>query len=729
MPMDLDAALQTFIAESRELLTEMESALLGLDQGADAAPSAESINAIFRAAHTIKGSAGLFGLDHIVAFTHVAESLLDEVRDGHIAVDEELVVLLLSCCDHISALIEALADGQTESTEASEAAGAPLLTQLKRYLQPAATQHAVAVSEAQVERIERDVSDADELWHLSLRFGPEVLRLGLDPLSFIRYLAKLGRIVGMATLPDALPDAAAMDPEVCYLGFEIAFASNADKAAIENVFEFVRDECQLRILPPRSRVGDFMQLIEELPETAVRLGEILVACGSVTAHELAQALAQQSAAPGGAEAAPLLGNILVESEVVQPAVVEAALARQKQVVERQKQGSDGRSAEARSIRIDAERLDQLIDLVGELIIAGASADLLARQLNSPELREATSRMAGLVQEVRDNALQLRMVKIGATFNRFQRVVHDVARELDKDIALQISGEDTELDKTVIEKIGDPLLHLVRNAMDHGIESAEMRLARGKPAKGLLRLNAFHDSGSIVIEVSDDGGGLRRDRILAKAVERGLVEADARLSDQEVFALIFEPGFSTAEQVTNLSGRGVGMDVVKRNITALRGTVGIASQEGQGTTVTVRLPLTLAIIDGFLVNVGGAVFVVPLDMIEECIEHRAEPGQDFSNLRGEVLPLVRLRDFLEIEAEPPRRESVVVVHSAGRRAGLVVDALLGEFQTVIKPLSRVFAQVRCISGSTILGSGEVALILDIAALLNDITSTHRAAKLG
>jgi len=727
--MDLDAALQTFIAESRELLTEMESALLGLDQGADAAPSAESINAIFRAAHTIKGSAGLFGLDHIVAFTHVAESLLDEVRDGHIAVDEELVVLLLSCCDHISALIEALADGQTESTEASEAAGAPLLTQLKRYLQPAATQHAVAVSEAQVERIERDVSDADELWHLSLRFGPEVLRLGLDPLSFIRYLAKLGRIVGMATLPDALPDAAAMDPEVCYLGFEIAFASNADKAAIENVFEFVRDECQLRILPPRSRVGDFMQLIEELPETAVRLGEILVACGSVTAHELAQALAQQSAAPGGAEAAPLLGNILVESEVVQPAVVEAALARQKQVVERQKQGSDGRSAEARSIRIDAERLDQLIDLVGELIIAGASADLLARQLNSPELREATSRMAGLVQEVRDNALQLRMVKIGATFNRFQRVVHDVARELDKDIALQISGEDTELDKTVIEKIGDPLLHLVRNAMDHGIESAEMRLARGKPAKGLLRLNAFHDSGSIVIEVSDDGGGLRRDRILAKAVERGLVEADARLSDQEVFALIFEPGFSTAEQVTNLSGRGVGMDVVKRNITALRGTVGIASQEGQGTTVTVRLPLTLAIIDGFLVNVGGAVFVVPLDMIEECIEHRAEPGQDFSNLRGEVLPLVRLRDFLEIEAEPPRRESVVVVHSAGRRAGLVVDALLGEFQTVIKPLSRVFAQVRCISGSTILGSGEVALILDIAALLNDITSTHRAAKLG
>ncbi|MGM9512849.1 chemotaxis protein CheA [Roseateles sp. DB2] len=725
--MDLDAALQTFIAESRELLTEMESALLGLDQGSEPGQLGEAVNAIFRAAHTIKGSSGLFGLDHIVAFTHVTESVLDEVRDGRVAIDEELVVLLLSCCDHISALIELLAGGQLTSTEASEASGAPLLAQLKRYLQP--PPHAVAMPEAQVERIARQSDDTDEHWHISLRFGPDVLRMGLDPLSFLRYLGKLGRIVGIATLPDALPAAPAMDPETCYLGFEIAFSSVADKAAIENVFEFVRDDCQLRILPPHSRIGDFLALIEDLPEANLRLGEILVACGSVTARELERALALQSQAPGGVEAAPLLGNILVDNEVVQPAVVEAALARQKQMVERQKGGGDARGAESRSIRIDAERLDQLIDLVGELIIAGASADLLARQLDHSELREATSRMASLVQDVRDTALQLRMVKIGATFNRFQRVVHDVARELDKDIGLQISGEDAELDKTVIEKIGDPLMHLVRNAMDHGIESAEMRLARGKPAKGLVRLNAFHDSGSIVIEVSDDGGGLRRDRILAKAVERGLVEPEARLSDQEVFQLIFEPGFSTAEQITNLSGRGVGMDVVKRNITALRGTVGINSQEGVGTTVSVRLPLTLAIIDGFLINVGGAVFVVPLDMIEECIELRAETGQDFCNLRGEVLPLIRLRDALEIDADPPRRESVVVVRSNGQQAGLVVDALLGEFQTVIKPLSRVFSQVRCISGSTILGSGEVALILDVVALLGSASSSQGLARLG
>jgi two-component system chemotaxis sensor kinase CheA len=309
-----------------------------------------------------------------------------------------------------------------------------------------------------------------------------------------------------------------------------------------------------------------------------------------------------------------------------------------------------------------------------------------------------------------------MVKIGATFGRFQRVVHDVARDLGKDVALVIDGEDTELDKTVVEKIGDPLMHLVRNAMDHGIEPADVRLARGKPAQGTLKLNAFHDSGSIVITVQDDGGGLKRDRILAKALEHGLVEAGHHMSDSEVYALIFEPGFSTAETVTNLSGRGVGLDVVKRNITALRGTVELTSQEGVGTTVTVRLPLTLAIIDGFLVGVGNSVFAIPLDMIEECVAYSAEPGHDYTNLRGEVLPFIRLRSLFAIKGAPTRSENIVVLKHAEQKAGLVVDTLLGEFQTVIKPLGTMFNQVTCISGSTILGSGDVALILDVPALV-------------
>jgi two-component system chemotaxis sensor kinase CheA len=312
-----------------------------------------------------------------------------------------------------------------------------------------------------------------------------------------------------------------------------------------------------------------------------------------------------------------------------------------------------------------------------------------------------------------------MVKIGATFNRFQRVVHDVARELGKDIGLAVDGEDAELDKTVVEKIGDPLMHLVRNAMDHGIEPADVRVAAGKPARGMIKLNAFHESGSIVIQVSDDGGGLRKEKILAKAIERGLVDADRKLTDAEIYNLIFEAGFSTAEKITNLSGRGVGMDVVKRNITALRGSVDVGSSEGQGTTVTVRLPLTLAIIDGFLVQVGDSVFVIPLDTIEECIEFAAEPGQDYSNLRGQVLPFIRLRSLFHIGGAPTRRESIVVLRFGKVRAGLVVDTLLGEFQTVIKPLSPIFSEVRCISGSTILGTGDVALILDVGALLQAV----------
>jgi two-component system chemotaxis sensor kinase CheA len=549
-------------------------------------------------------------------------------------------------------------------------------------------------------------------WHLSLRFGPDVLRNGMDPLSFIRYLKTLGEIKTIVALADAMPAPDAMDPEACYLGFEIAFSSCADKATIEGVFDFVLEDSAVRILPPDSRVDEFVALIKALPEEPVRLGEILVRCGTVTAHELEAALQQQAASQPTLQP---LGSLLVEQGRVQAEVVQAALDKQNQIKE-------VKSRERGSVRVDADKLDRLIDLVGELIIASASAGLAARGTQSAELHEAHSTLAGLVEEVRDSALQLRMVKIGGTFTRFQRVVHDVSRELGKDIALQVSGEDTELDKTVVEKIADPLTHLVRNAMDHGIEPAAVRAERGKPAQGTVRLNAYHDSGSIVIEVGDDGGGLRRERILAKAVERGLVEPGRTLTEAETYALIFEPGFSTAEQVTNLSGRGVGMDVVKRNIEALRGSVGITSAPGVGTTVTVRLPLTLAIINGFQVAVGRSVFVVPLEMVEECVAYSAEPGQDYTNLRGEVLPFIRLRELFEIEGQPSSRQNIVVVRTGGQKLGLVVDRLLGEFQTVIKPLSKMFAHVKGISGSSILGNGSVALILDVPALLS-LTQTQ------
>ena len=711
--MNLDDALQTFVLESCELLEDMENALLAVEQAED---KSEMVNAIFRAAHTIKGSSGLFGLDHVVAFTHGVESVLDRLRSGKLEINDQLVVLLLSCCDQIRALVERIAQGQKEADQALQQQGEPLLAQLRTFLAPAASQADLPVAvkqqdEATLQRIHGEGVHSEH-WHISLRFGPDVLRNGLDPLSFIRYLGTLGQIAAIETHADSLPPLAQMDPELCYLGFEIALQSDASKTTIENVFEFVQGECQLRILPPHSLITEYVNLLQQQQGDVQRLGEMLLSCGTLTAQELDAALNAQSDSPNKP-----IGTILVEQGSVQPAVVEAALTKQKQVKETG-------AAESRSIRVDADKLDQLINLVGELIIAGASVNLIAHKARIVELQESTSKLSMLVEEVRDSALQLRMVKIGATFGRFQRVVHDVSRELGKNVALYINGEDTELDKTVVEKIGDPLMHLVRNSLDHGIESAELRAQRGKPAQGTLVLNAFHDSGSIVITVQDDGGGLKRERILAKAIERGLIDAGHHLIDAEVYGLIFEPGFSTAEKVTNLSGRGVGLDVVKRNITALRGTVGLSSVEGEGTTVTVRLPLTLAIIDGFLVEVGKSVFAIPLDMIEECVAYTAEPGHNYTNLRGQVLPFIRLRELFGIKAQASRSENIVVLKHAGQKAGLVVDKLLGEFQTVIKPLGEMFNQVKCISGSTILGSGDVALILDVPAIVNRCVNDSR-----
>jgi len=725
--MNLDQALQTFIVEARELLDDMEDALLKVASEED--PS-ESINAIFRAAHTIKGSAGLFGLDVVVGFTHVAESLLDEVRAGQVALSDTLIQVLLASRDHIASLIDAV-DAREGAAGAELAPQGELLMQrLRQHMAGAAnaapavpsTSPLVAPTDAERAASPTLASDGAHHWHLSLRFGPGVLKNGMDPLSFIRYLGTLGTIAHIVTLPDALPALDELDPECCYLGFEIAFTSDADKATIENVFEFVIDDCAVRILPPHSRVDEYLELIAKLPEESARLGEILVRCGSLTERELEAAL--QSQQTGQAEQpGQKIGTILAEQGSVAPVVIAAALAKQKQV----KDVKEARAQESQSIRVDADKLDHLINLVGELIIASAGANLLSRRTGNAELQERHSTLSGLVEEVRDSALQLRMVKIGATFNRFQRVVHDVSREIGKDIGLVVSGEDTELDKTVVEKIGDPLTHLVRNAIDHGIDAPEQRAARGKPARGTVSLNAYHDSGSIVIEVSDDGGGLNRERILAKATERGLIEPGRVLSDGEVYDLVFEPGFSTAEQVTNLSGRGVGMDVVKRNITALRGSVHIASEAGVGTTVTVRLPLTLAIINGFQVGVGKAVFVMPLDMVDECVEFSSDAGHDYTNLRGQVLPFIRLRDLFEVAGEPGPRQNIVVVKHAGQKFGLVVDTLVGEAQTVIKPLSKMFAQVRGISGSSILASGDVALILDVPVLLQYSQATRPADR--
>jgi len=719
MSVNLDQALQTYIAEARELLQDMEDSLLRLENDPH---DEDMIGAIFRAAHTIKGSAGLFGLDPIVKFTHIVEDVLDRVRDGDVAIEADLVAVLLESCDHMLELVNIVAEQGGQLDDAAQARESNLRERLQAYQ---ANVHAEDITslETRVSVAEEKViplisSGGGEVssdnWHISLRFGQNVLRDGMDPLSFLRYLATLGEIVSITTLPDAMPEAANMDAETCYLGFEIDFKTDADKATIANVFEFAREGSLIHILPPHSKLAEYVELIRLLPENEIRVGEILVTTGALTQQELEDGLsAQQTSAQLDGSTTPL-GKILVDQGSVDHEVVQAAL--DKQVMTK-----DIKSKESSYIRVQADKLDELINLVGELVIAGAGANMLAHRSKDSAQQEATSVITGLVEEIRNSALNLRMVQIGETFNRFQRVVRDVGHELGKDIDLLITGADAELDKTVVEKIGDPLMHLVRNAMDHGIESAEKRQAAGKPAKGTLRLNAYHDSGSIVIEISDDGGGLNRDRILQKAKERGLIADGATPGDQEIYNLIFEAGFSTAEAVTNLSGRGVGMDVVRRNITALRGSVNLASERGVGTTVSIRLPLTLAIIDGFLVGVGQSSYVVPLDMVLECVEltqaeRQVTSESGYLNLRGEVLPFVLLRDHFEIEGARARRENVVVVQCSGKKSGLVVDELMGEFQTVIKPLGKIFSKLRGISGSTILGSGEVALILDVPSLV-------------
>lgn len=715
--MNLQAAKQTFLDESLDLLHDMEETLLSFDHRAS---EPEAVNALFRAAHTIKGSAGLFAYDEVVRFTHFVESVLDRLRGGAIAASPELVTVLLESGDHIETLVKNAIDGKSLSAEASDR-GEALLGRLSEYLP--AKEGAVALPASSDEPASEVAVDGGARlggnnWHISFRPGREVLRDGMDPIAFIHYLATLGEIVHIETVPDALPAIGALDPEQCYLGFEIELKSGASRQDIRAAFEFIEADSLLRILPPDAKLEEYIALVQELPEAPSRLGEILVACGALTRCELEQALAAQvPVAPSVDRGAPRLGEILTQTGTVPVPVVNAALDKQRRSEEK-------RAAEARSVKVPAEKLDILIDLVGELVIAASGTNLLAQKARRADLVESASQVSRLVEDVRDAALRLRMVQIGEVFGRFPRVVRDLSRELGKEIDLAITGAETELDKSMVERLGDPLMHLVRNAMDHGLEPADQRTAAGKPARGVIGLEARHESGSIVIEVKDDGRGLDRERVLRKAIEKGLITESQSLDDNEVFALIMQPGFSTAEQVTNLSGRGVGMDVVRAAVEALRGSVHIQSEPGRGSTMRLTLPLTLAIIDGFQVGLDHARFILPLDLVVECIDLPASHNEariDLLNLRGQALPFVRLRRLFELPGPAPRRQNVVIVQHANRRAGLVVDALLGECQTVIKPLGALFERLQGISGSTILPSGDVGLILDVPQLVQLATA--------
>ena len=713
-------AMPAFISEAAEQIEAIETLLLELEEQPD---NRDLLDSLFRCAHTVKGSAGIFGLNRVVEFTHHVETLLDKMRDGDIALNPDISTLLLQCNDQIKFLVDTAADESADTPEQKDTR-ADLVVQLRSLTEGQAP--TVVVGAAPSASSSSSAPAGLRVWNISARFGMETFRNGMDPLSIARYLSGMGRVVSVRSGVDTVPALVNLNPESCYLSFALELETAATREDIEGAFSFVLDDCQFDVVAPETDDQKMARAIEEMPETP-RLGAMLVSVGALSQDKLDQVLSTQQQTRGMPSVGkPKLGDLLESQAGVAPEVVAAAVAKQQKLRE-------NAPSEERYIRVQADRLDAVINLLGELVIAGAGATLLARETHHESLIEANLQMNGLIEEIRNGTLGLRMVPVGETFSRFRRVVRDTASSLGKEVNFEIVGGDAELDKSMVEKIADPLMHLVRNSLDHGLETPQERLAAGKSRAGHLTLSARHETGAILIRIDDDGRGINRERVLQRAWNRGLVEQGVVPSDNDINMLIFEPGFSTAEQVTNLSGRGVGMDVVRRNIEALRGSIRLNSHPGVGLQVDIRLPLTLAIIDGFLVGVGASKFVLPLESVVEVIEAADQhtrvdaSGRHVLELRGQILPVVRLRTLYTIESSLPDRVSVVVVNSPRGKFGIEVEVLLGQHQTVIKPLGRLFKSLRGISGSSILGSGEVALILDVVSLGDLVTVEAIAAS--
>jgi two-component system, chemotaxis family, sensor kinase CheA len=695
--MDLDTR-HVLVGEARELLANMETALLEIERdGYDA----ERINAVFRAAHTIKGSSGLFGLVLIERFCQRMENVLDDVRAGKLRPEPPLFALVLECGDYIARLVDAI-EGEREHDDPDPVARERLLAELARWSGAAPA----AARSPQGSRAETPAAKPrPQPHHLSMRCTPDLLADGVCPSAYLEHLATMGELTYVCTVTDALPSRQGYMPGQSYFGFEVGVCTALAAEELRTAFELAAEKLTVRIFAAGTPQEELLAHLEGFVAERDELHDAFYAAGLLSPP-------REPVAPEG----------LPQKRATEVAPAGSA-ANAKPADER-------RAAEQRMVKVDAGRLDQLINLVGELVIASEGARVSAQNKATPRdaMVEAVARVTQLVEHIRDRALTMRMTPIGDIFQRFPRVVRDVSRELDKQIELEISGADSELDKSMVEKLADPLLHIVRNAIDHGIEPVSERVQSGKPAAGHVGLHAHHESGCIVVEVRDDGRGLDPARLRKKAIERGVVSETDVLSREDCYQLIFAPGFSTAEAVTSLSGRGVGMDVVKRNLEALRGEIEIESEVGRGTTFRLRLPLTLAIIEGFHVEVGDTTFVIPLDMVEECVDLRERDGrQHVLNLRGKPLPFVRLRDVFKLDAPPSARESLVVVSAGHHRVGVVVDRLLGNSQAVIKPLGQLFRGLHGVSSSTILGDGSVALILDVPAIVG--AAVRAAAQTG
>jgi two-component system chemotaxis sensor kinase CheA len=680
--------------EANEILVELEAALLALEETPE---DDELIDRIFRALHTIKGSGAMFGFDDIAAFTHEVETVFDQVREGKMTVSRELINLSLLSRDYILALLDG--DGGDEKTAAE------LISAIHKLVPGREAATGTNQTSKPDEGEEEASRVAQEMVTYRIRFRPDrnILKTGTNPVLLLDELATLGSAT-ITGFTDEVPPLGEMDPTSCYVYWDIILTTDRGENAIRDVFIFVEDECRIEI----KEIDALTVLETDINDDYKKLGEILVDRGDVSSEALTEVLTGQQR----------LGERLVAASVVASGAVESAATEQTHVRKIRKERKE--TVAASTIRVDAARLDNLVDLVGEIVTVQARLSQKAAGMDDPDLILIAEEVERLTTELRDSTMSIRMLPIGTTFGIFNRLVRDLTQDLGKDVKLELKGSETELDKTVIDQLKDPLVHIIRNSIDHGVEAPDIRSAVGKPSQGCVRLSAAHSGANVLITVSDDGKGLDAGAIFKKAVEKGLVAEDARLSESEIFSLIFEPGFSTAREVTGISGRGVGMDVVKRSIEMLRGSIDVRSQAGKGTKITLKLPLTLAIIDGLMVKVGDGYFVLPLSAVEECVgcsQQEVERANDrrIMNIRGEIVPYLRLRNVFDLDTTVAESEQVVVAAAGGDRIGLGVDQVVGQHQTVIKSLGRAYKDVKGTSGATILGDGTVALILDIPEL--------------
>jgi two-component system chemotaxis sensor kinase CheA len=656
--MELDPT-ETFRQEAAELLDSLELALLDLSQTPQ---DRELIDTAFRALHTIKGSGAMFGFEQVAAFTHDFETAFDLIRKGEIEANRDIVSVALAAKDYIRALIE-----DPASTDAI--IGEAILDDLKRFVSVPDTPRAADAAHPAA-----SASAGQAGWRIGIAFEPDILRNGTNPLALLDDLRALGPCEIAANL-DNVPELDALDPEACLVTWDVVLTSDCTLDAIEDVFMFVRDEMKLAIEP----------VLADGPR-----------------HE-------EATSPKTVIAAPAAVAAVKAASAPEPAAEKVELNRRPE-------------DKTSTVRVQAERLDELMDRVGELVIAQARLSQLAHSGSDIAIKAIAEEIERLASGLRDSTMGVRMVPMGSLFGRFRRLVHDLSRDLAKPVEFVTVGEDTELDKTMIERLADPLVHLIRNAIDHGIEGPGQRAGTSKQATGRIELAARYVGAQVLVTVTDDGAGLDAARIRAKAEEQGLLAPGAAMSDQDIYQFLFHPGFSTAKTISTLSGRGVGMDVVKRTIESLRGSIELSTRPGHGTTVTLRLPLTLAIIEGLLTRVGDGRYIIPLSAVEECVELTAADdararGRNFLNVRGDLVPFLRLRDLFDADGEADQHQKIIITSKGDTRIGLVVDQIIGSHQTVIKSLSKLHADVTMFSGATILGDGSAALILDVAQLVN------------